>query len=147
MGVMTRVTEMMMSRPGLGNGSRDEGIDKMAEGRIGRLHTYLIAIPLILSLLFTASGCWSRKELEDMAIVSGIGIDLMPDSDMIALTFEVILPAVMRSIASGGSGGGGAAGKDDIKASLIITNTGKTYFDAERSFRCQTTKRLFLSHT
>lgn len=48
----------------------------------------LILIILISSILLT--GCWSYREIDSIYIVSGIGVDKVPDSDQYNITAEFI---------------------------------------------------------
>ncbi len=59
----------------------------------------LVCLAICLALL---SGCWDRKELDEMALVTGLGVDLT-ENGMVNLTMQISKP----DVESGGSGGGG----------------------------------------
>lgn len=97
---------------------------------------------LVLVLMITA-GCWSRKEVEDLAIVSAIGVDRVEieGRPLWRLTFEVFLP---RSFgANSGRGGGG----DSAPASWIVSSFGETLQDAIVNFNTRTPRRILLAHS
>ena len=89
------------------------------------------------------SGCWDRKELETLAIVSGIGIDLAQDGENYQVTFQIIRPdAVLGGDGSAGGGGGGSA----QKPFWALKAEGETIFAAIRKATFESSRRLFLSH-
>ncbi|MFZ5769755.1 MAG: Ger(x)C family spore germination protein [Bacillota bacterium] len=51
----------------------------------------------------TAGGCWSRKELESMALIVATGVDLNPGGSYL-LTVQVSNPAAVAAPAAGGAG-------------------------------------------
>lgn len=61
-----------------------------------------LCILLIISLI-PLSGCWSRKELNDLALVMALGIDLVPEG--YAVTVQVMNPGESGNQKGGASGG------------------------------------------
>jgi spore germination protein KC len=55
--------------------------------------------------LFLLTGCWDRVELNDVALIRGIGLDKNEDN-RIEVTAEISIPTIQ----SGGSQGGGGSG-------------------------------------
>lgn len=99
-----------------------------------------MAILLIIVLLAaTLSGCWSRREINELGIVTSLGFDKTPDGK-IEITVEVVRPAV---IAKGGPGGGGGS---KGKAYWIVNGTGETIIDAARNLNLKSPRRLFFAH-
>jgi len=91
---------------------------------------------LLISLVVV--GCWSRRELEDLAIVAGVALDKAEKPDEIQLTVQVIKSAQMGSQAAQGGGGG--------KAVWNIKKTGNTVFDIIRRFTFESSRKLYFSH-
>ncbi|MDM5293391.1 Ger(x)C family spore germination protein [Peribacillus simplex] len=60
---------------------------------------------LLLMLICTTftSGCWDKKELNEMAIVSAIGVDKNKDGKLVA-TFQIINPSNVAGALQGGGG-------------------------------------------
>ncbi|AIQ54451.1 Ger(x)C family spore germination protein [Paenibacillus sp. FSL R7-0331] len=66
------------------------------------MYTKSLRCILLLISLTLLSGCWSRKELNDLAIVMALGVDL--DKDGYAVSAQVMNPGQSGSL-SGGSNG------------------------------------------
>src|SRR3954469_19448152 len=84
---------------------------------------FLFFMLIIGSLLLT--GCWSQKELTDLALVSAMGIDL-DEKGKYVVTFQIVNP---ESVAAGKQGGGQSApvsvftvtGNNIVEASKKVT--------------------------
>lgn len=61
-------------------------------------------IPLLL-LPMLLSGCWERKELNELAFVLGLGLDKAEDGYKVSM--QVVIPSSITSQSAGGSGGSG----------------------------------------
>jgi len=48
---------------------------------------------VIIILIFSLSGCSNYKELSEIAIVLGIGVDYIPDKDIYEVTYQVVNPS------------------------------------------------------
>ena len=106
------------------------------------MHKRLGIILLFAALLITA-GCWSRNEVENLAIVSAVGVDRVriEERSLWKLTFEVFLP---RSFgADTGQQGGGIT----APASWIVSSVGETLEDARVNFNTRTPRRILLAHS
>lgn len=96
---------------------------------------FLLLYGLIFLLLL--SGCWDSKELKELAIVLGVGVD--QEGDLLHLTAEIAQPDQMTGAGGGGSSGSGSGGE-----SVFVTHSsGATLFDAVRNARSQSSRRLF----
>lgn len=94
----------------------------------------IATILLILVLIMVVNtGCWSRRELNDLSIVTGMGLDKVNGEYL--LSAQVIRPAAIA-----GEKGGGEAQIDKYKI------TGKTIFECLRKMSTQIARRLYLSH-
>ncbi|MHB9096100.1 MAG: Ger(x)C family spore germination protein, partial [Eubacteriales bacterium] len=58
---------------------------------------------LITILIFNIfiSGCWNKRELNQLAVVMGTGIDSTPDGQ-VSLTVQIVRPEQMKSESGGG---------------------------------------------
>lgn len=88
----------------------------------------------ILICMLLLCGCWDRRELNTLGIVSAVAIDM--EDDNIKMTFEVIKPN------RGRMGGGG----DKDETTVYVQSTGKSTFDAIRRATLVTDRRLFFPH-
>lgn len=95
----------------------------------------LILFSIILLTLIVNTGCWSRNELNELSIVTGMGLDKIKDEYL--LSTQVIKPA---SIAGKGTGGGGTTNIVNFEA------RGKTPFEAMRKMSTQIARQLYFSH-
>ncbi|WP_238650115.1 Ger(x)C family spore germination protein [Paenibacillus piscarius] len=102
---------------------------------VKRLLLILTLIPLLGTLL---GGCWNSRELNELAIVSGIGIDLLPETDEYKVTFQLVNPSSTSTSTSPGSG---------KPAVVVVSATDKTMFGALRRASKNVTRQLFFAHT
>lgn len=98
-----------------------------------------LCICLVTMLLFT-SGCWSRKELNEIAIVLGAAVDKGSDGQ-VEITVQIAKPSQMSIAAAGGKSGGSRG-----EGAQVLSSQGKTVFDAVRNFVSITSRKLFWSH-
>ncbi|WP_027408597.1 Ger(x)C family spore germination protein [Anoxybacteroides tepidamans] len=94
---------------------------------------------LICSNCLLLSGCWDRVELNDLALVTGLGIDKKGKNTM--LTVQLVVPKQL--------GGGMAMGGSNTKgggATIIRTGTGAVMADAIRDLQEKIPRRLFWGH-
>ncbi|MFD0959196.1 Ger(x)C family spore germination protein [Paenibacillus chungangensis] len=92
----------------------------------------LIALLLVVAVLLT--GCWNRRELNDLSIVAGLGIDKWKDKYM--LTVQVVDPAEVAAKQ-------GASGRSPV---TTYSATGDTLFEAIRKMTTVTSRKLYFSH-
>lgn len=84
------------------------------------------------------TGCWNRIEINDIAIVTAIGLDLVK-GDKLRLSLQVAIPSKLGST----GGGGGESGKSTI----IISETGATVSEAYRNIQGKLPRRIFFSQS
>ncbi|WP_425806252.1 Ger(x)C family spore germination protein [Desulfitobacterium sp. Sab5] len=97
-----------------------------------------VLILMILSLPLLTTGCWNRRELDKIGIVTEVGID-QGENQQIVYTVQVIIPSGIKR-AEGGSSGQG-------KSTVTFTSSGPTIFDAVRNLTEESGRRLNYSHT
>src|SRR5690606_17351958 len=95
---------------------------------------------LVLVFLVFTGGCWDRRELENLAVVVGIGINLAPEGEGYEVSSQIVRAAQIQS--PGGSG----SGDEELRPFWILRSRGPTVFEAIRNATLQSSRRLFLSH-
>ena len=96
-----------------------------------------IAVLLLLVLLTgLLGGCWSRKEITEVAIVLGTGVDWTNDG-RIRLTVQIARPSAFAA-----EGGGGKEA-----ASWVVSAEGKTVEDAERYLAMKVPRDIYWGHS
>jgi spore germination protein KC len=94
---------------------------------------------VIIGTTLLLSGCWSKKELTDLAIVAALGIDKNEEGRYVG-TLQIINPG---NVASGIQGGGGSQGPPVS----VITGTGDTIVELSRRTSRKLSRRLYYAHT
>jgi len=97
---------------------------------------------IILSLLFPLllTGCWSHRDLAEINIVAGMGLDRTEDGKIL-LTVQVVEPNAIQATSSGKGKGGGP----QQKPVFVVSYEGETVFEALSGILSIVDKRLFLS--
>jgi len=99
-----------------------------------------IAILLLLALLTgLLGGCWSRKEITEVAVVLGTGVDWTADG-RIRLTVQIARPGAFAGGAEAGAGGKEAA-------SWVLFAEGKTIEEAERYLAMKVPRDIYWGHS
>ncbi|MCL4514347.1 MAG: Ger(x)C family spore germination protein [Firmicutes bacterium] len=108
--------------------------------------SYIGTLMILLGLL--ATGCWSARELNERALVVGVGIDPSELPGQIAFTFQILKPAAAAPKGGGGAagGGGGGGGGEGEGAVWVVSASGYTPFEAIRSVTPLTGRKLFWGH-
>ncbi|MDN4524889.1 Ger(x)C family spore germination protein [Fictibacillus fluitans] len=92
---------------------------------------------LIMSLTFL-SGCWSKKELNDLALVSAVGLDLDKQGRFVG-TFQFINPG---NVTGGFQGGGGGQGN----AVSVYSSKGDNMDEVSRRMSTKVSRNLYYAH-
>lgn len=98
------------------------------------MYRRLLCILLVMSLM-PLTGCWSRKELNELALVMALGIDLVPEG--YAVTVQVMNPGE-----TGNQVGGPTGGMPVVTYQAI----GRTVPDALQRMLSTTPRMLYLAH-
>ncbi len=100
-----------------------------------------ICLLVIISLIFPLGGCWSRRELNELAIVLAAGVDSTPEGNIV-LTVQIARPN-----AFGGSQGsqqtGGKVGQNNV---WVVSQEGETVQDATRYLESKVFRHIYWSH-
>lgn len=89
---------------------------------------------IILFCVIILSGCWDKKELNEVAVVIGVGLDKVKEKEY-RVTAQVIKPVPQ----------GGAAGGSELPTWSLSAN-GKTMMDAIRQLNKISPRRLYWPH-
>ncbi|WP_312876289.1 Ger(x)C family spore germination protein [Paenibacillus agri] len=97
--------------------------------------TLILILTLLISI--SLSGCWSRVELNDVAIVTGTAIDLAED-DKLQLSLQILKVKMTKGISEKG-------GASD-SATLVVSETGETILDAYHLLQKKLSRVVIFSH-
>ncbi|KRE69635.1 hypothetical protein ASL11_14745 [Paenibacillus sp. Soil750] len=98
-------------------------------------------IVIIILTVLLLTGCWGRREVNEIAIVTATGIDLM-ENDSIRVT---LLLAVPRLIGTSSVNGGGDS-KLEVTAGWVVSEQGKTVMEAYNNLQGKLPRKIFFSH-
>lgn len=102
-----------------------------------------IALSFSICLLpIFLTGCWDRKEINDLALVLATSID-RSESGEIELSVQLAIPNAMGGGQS--SGGGGSQG-GGTETTTVKVAKGKTVFDAMSKLQANVSRRIFWGH-
>lgn len=99
---------------------------------------WLLRTVIYVGLLLMLTSCWNSRELNDLAIVSAIGIDKAPDKDEYRVTFQLVNPAATATSSSSNS---------SEPAITCYTSSDRTLFGALRKTSKKASRQLFFAHT
>ncbi|WP_299094816.1 Ger(x)C family spore germination protein [uncultured Metabacillus sp.] len=102
-------------------------------------HRPFIMFILLLSIALL-SGCWDRKELQDIDIVSAIGID--EGGDDLENRYRVTVQVINEEQIAGGQ----QRGKGDLSPVTTYTSTGSTIQETLRKIAPKLPQELFFPH-
>ncbi|MCK6257827.1 Ger(x)C family spore germination protein [Fictibacillus sp. KIGAM418] len=94
-------------------------------------------ILLLLSSSFLLTGCWDRKEVNDMALVLGAAIDKSKGNN-IELTIQTLQP---RNVISGQQGTGGGGSIISVRSAV-----GENMADATSKLQTKISRQIFWGH-
>ncbi|CAM3188431.1 Ger(x)C family spore germination protein [Paenibacillus lupini] len=99
----------------------------------------IVAILVLLSVCLPVTGCWNSRELTDMSIVVGMGIDSVPNSNDYSVSFQIVNAGALS--AQGGAQVG-------MGALPIVTYSSQdnSLFGALRKASRKVPRRLFFGH-
>lgn len=98
----------------------------------------LICLTIFLIL---QAGCWSKVEIDDLAIVSAIGVDRIKvdEKEKWRVTIEIYRPLTMVPFGEGGGGGQSSTG--------VVSSVAETIQEAINNFNSRSPRILFFAHT
>lgn len=93
---------------------------------------YKLTIGILCLLML--SGCWSRRELNELLIVLGVGVDWKDGEYLVS--FQVVNPSEISAQRKGG----------DRPPSTLYQGRGKTLFEAARSLTAEAPRKVYMGH-
>lgn len=90
-----------------------------------------------LALLFLVPGCWSRREIEDLAFVTMAGVDIGRDPSEVILTVHIARPSAI-------AGTGGMAQERQVS---VVSSTGSTIGEASDNLAEVLPRRITWAHS
>ncbi len=103
------------------------------------LITVFLQVLLVLVMVIQVTGCYGRHELEDMSLVTIVGVDKGEYKELLVTTV-IALP---RKSFGGGMGGGGGEGRP----TLILSAEGNNIIDALAQITAMTSRLATTAHT
>ncbi|MGI9950730.1 Ger(x)C family spore germination protein [Moorellaceae bacterium AZ2] len=103
---------------------------------------------LVLAFMaFLPSGCWDRREINELAFVSSMAADL--EGQQRFVTVEIIRAAAVGGGGEGGGGGGGGGGAAarPQRNVVISSDQGDTILAAARKLATKLPRRVYVAHT
>lgn len=94
-------------------------------------------IPLLVISTTLTSGCWNKKELNEIAIVSAVGIDKSDDGKLMG-TFQIINPGSVTGTLQGGGG--------QSPPISILSSKGYNVLELDRHTSAKLSRAMYLSH-
>ncbi|MBX6377224.1 MAG: Ger(x)C family spore germination protein [Clostridia bacterium] len=108
----------------------------MPRSRGRRRFVVLAGASLLLAGML--SGCWSRREINELAVVLALGVDRLPGGRGVEVTAEVARPSQLGKNPETGGGG--------EPATWVVSARGATLFEAIRQLGAVTPRRPFWAH-
>ena len=105
-----------------------------------RARCAVIVLLLCTLLILCLCSCWSKRELNTLAIVLGTGLDVGDQPDTLKLTAQVVKAS---EIGAGSAFKGGGSGE---KAYVNISHTDKSVLSAVRGITHMQNRRLYFAH-
>lgn len=91
-----------------------------------------LAVAAVCLLMLT--GCWSRRELNELLIVLGVGIDWVDDQYLIS--FQVVNPSEISAQKRGG----------ERPPVTLYQGRGRTVFEAARALTAEAPRKVYMGH-
>ena len=101
------------------------------------LRKKLLLFGMVIGTCLT-SGCWDKKELNDIALVSAIGLDKSEEGDLMG-SFQIINPGNV----AGALQGGGSGDKPPV---TVFTSTGNNVLELDRVASSKLSRFMYLQH-
>lgn len=102
-------------------------------------HKGICEFIIIILLTISLSGCWNRRELDELGIVMGMGVDRQEKSGKVQITEQIVKPGEIKTSKKEGGGGGG-------EAFWNIVYSGDTVFSTLRGITSISNRKMFSPH-
>lgn len=101
------------------------------------------ALLALVAVLLSLAGCWSRIEVNDLAIVSMMAID-KAETGEIQVWIQVVNP--IRAGGAPGVTGAPPGGGADVAPYVTLSARGRTILEATRDIQTEVPRRIFWAH-
>lgn len=92
-----------------------------------------ILLLMVIVQVITFTGCWNRREVNDLVVALALGIDLTEDEEL-QVTVQAVVP---RKLGLEGTEG---------NATVTYTEVGPTFFEALRKLSTATSQKVYIGH-
>jgi spore germination protein KC len=103
-----------------------------------KLSPEIFLICLLWVSLLSLTGCWDRREINDLAVILATGIDKKED-ETIELSVQILIPV---SMTQGDAKGGGGEGKETV----VLSFHGISIADAMSKLQKKVPRQIFWGH-
>ncbi|OMD83344.1 MULTISPECIES: Ger(x)C family spore germination protein [Paenibacillus] len=93
---------------------------------------------ICICCLMLLTSCWNSRELNNLGIVTGIGVDKVPNKEEYHVTFQIVNPSSTATSA------GASTGQPTV---TIYSSTDRTIFGAFRKTSKKAARQMFFAHT
>ncbi|GAB6991224.1 Ger(x)C family spore germination protein [Paenibacillus pini] len=101
----------------------------------------IILAAMLLTCPFWLTGCWDRKEINDVAFVMGSAVDR--EGELYRSTLQIALPGQLGGVGSKGGGGGTGGGN---KSYYIESKTGLSLRESNQEIQAGNSRILSFAH-
>ncbi len=101
----------------------------------------ILGIILLGSLLLLTPGCWNRREVDELAIVTAVGLDLLPGNKFL-ITSQVAKTGNLAGPTSGGQSGKPGGGESVV----VVSAQGKTAWEAVQNISDKIPRGYYFGH-
>jgi len=116
--------------------------DKRRASMGKKMNFRIMKLIICFFMLPVLSGCLGARQINDLEIVIGMGVDKEEESGNVLLTAQVVNVDMSGGGAANARGGGG----EDSEGYWNVSSKGKSIFEAVRQITHKTGNRLFISH-
>ncbi|NQX64037.1 Ger(x)C family spore germination protein [Paenibacillus qinlingensis] len=104
------------------------------------MKTYL-RLGLLCLTLVCLTGCWDRMEVNDLGIITAIGVDKNQDNEGVVVSVQVFVPSSNNT-----SIGGMEGNKAKSPVSIVVSAAGVNMSDANQRLQEKLSRKLFWGH-
>lgn len=98
----------------------------------------VLGLAVAVAGLFSLSGCWSAREINERVFLAAAGMDPAPPPERVEITYQLIRPTAVTSAGKSGRGG-----SSEEKGVWVISNTAPTTVEATRRAALETGRKIF----
>lgn len=110
--------------------------------RLSKIH--LIKLIIVISFCFLLTGCWNRREVQELNVSTAIGLDYEEIEGRPQYTLSVLTMKLPQQNTAGGFSS--SQSKTQMTA-RVVTARGETVYDAIRNYSIRSSRMLFLGQT